>query len=87
MFIDFLGDKAGARLIYGNKFSFTDGSTLETVIPEYDIPNMYACEDKAFIESFKTGVKDKNNIDNILESMKLLDALYASSDKKKEIKL
>ena len=86
MFIDFMGDKGGARLSYGGKFEFYDGETLETVNPEYDIPNMYLCEDEAFVQSIETGVKDKNNIENILESMKLLDALYASADKKQEIK-
>ncbi len=86
MYIDFLGDKGGARLTYGGKFEFTDGSTLESVTPEYDIPVMYYCEDKAFLESVKTGVKDKNNIQEILESMKLLDALYQSSAQHKEIK-
>ncbi len=87
MFIDFMGDKGGARLSYGGKFTFYDGKTLETIKPEYDIPDMYLCEDKAFIESINTGKKDKNNIENILESMKLLQALYDSSDKKEEIKL
>ena len=87
MFIDFMGDKGGARLSYLGKFEFYDGKTLETIAPEYDIPNMYQCEDEAFLESYSTGVKDKNNIENILESMKLLDALYESADKKKEIKL
>lgn len=86
MFIDFMGDKGGARLTYGGKFEFYDGQTLETVQPEYEIPNMYLCEDRAFLESVETGVKNKNNIDNILESMKLLDALYASSEKKEEIR-
>lgn len=85
MYIDFLGDKAGARLDYGGKFQFFDGSTLETTIPEYEIPNMYLCEDKAFAESIETGVKTRSYIDNILESMKLLDALYASADAKKEV--
>ena len=85
MFIDILGDKGGARLSYGGQFKFTDAETLETVTSEHEIQNMYACEDKSFIESITTGVKDKNNIDNILESAKLLDALYASSDEKKEI--
>ncbi len=87
MFIDFMGDKGGARLSYGGKFTFYDGKTLETIKPEYDIPDMYLCEDKAFIESINTGKKDKNNIENILESMKLLQSLYDSSDKKEEIKL
>ena len=85
MFIDFLGDKAGARLAYGGKFTVTKGDTLETIEPEYDIPNMYLCEDKAFIESITTGEPNKNHIDNILESAKLLQALYDSSDAKKEI--
>lgn len=87
MFIDFMGDKGGARLTYGGKFEFTDGSTLETITPEYDIPNMYKCEDQAFIESIETGIKDKNNIEYVLESAKLLDALYVSAEKKTEIKL
>ena len=48
---------------------------------------MYLCEDRAFIESITTGVKDKNNIINILESMRLLDALYESADKGKEVEI
>lgn len=87
MYIDFLGDKAGARLEYGGKFKFYDGQTLETVEPEYDIPNMYLCEDNAFIESVTTGIKDRNNIQNILESMKLLDSLYVSAEKRKEVEV
>ncbi len=87
MFIDFLGDGAGVRLTYGGKFEIYDGKTLETIEPEYDIPNMYLCEDKAFLESIETNVKNRNNIENILETMKLLDLLYASSDIKKEIEL
>lgn len=85
MFIDFMGDKGGARLTYGGKFEFYDGETLETIAPEYDIPNMYLCENKAFIESVETGVKNKSNVAEVLESMKLLDSLYKSSDEKKEI--
>ena len=87
MSIEFLGDKAGARLSYGGKFEIYDGATLETITPEYDIPDMYFCEDKAFIESITTGEKNKNNIQYILESMKLLDTMYASSEQGKEIEL
>ena len=87
MFIDFLGDKAGARLTYGGKFEIYDGDTLETIQPEYDIPNMYLREDEAFIESIKTGVRNRNHISNILETMKLLDTLYRSSEIGKEIEL
>ena len=80
-----MGDKGGARLKYGKKFEFYDGSTLETTTPEYDIPGMYLREDMAFIEAINSGVKDRNNIENILESAKLLDYLYKSADEKKEI--
>ena len=84
-FIDFMGDKGGARLAYCGKFEFYDGETLETIAPEYDIPDMYLREDAAFLESIESGVKDRNHIDNILESAKLLDYLYQSSAQKKEI--
>lgn len=87
MFIDFLGDKAGARLTYGGKFELYDAKTLETITPEYDIPYMFLCEDRAFIESITTGEKTRSHIDNVLESAKLLDYLYQSSELGKEITL
>lgn len=78
-FIDFCGDKAGARLTYGGKFEFYDGTTLETITPDYDIPDMYLLEDDAFLKAIYTGEKNRNHISNILESMKLLDNLYKSA--------
>lgn len=87
MFIDFLGDKKGIRLTYCGQFAILDGETLERTVTEHEIPNMYAAEDRAFIDATKTGEKNRNYIDNILESMKLLDTLYASSKAKKEIAL
>ena len=85
MFIEFLGDKAGARLTYGKRFELYKGDTLETVTYDYEIPNMYLREDSAFIESIETGVKNRSNIDNVLESAKLLDILYMSAEKGAEI--
>lgn len=87
MFIDFLGDKCGARLTYGGKFELYDGATLETVAPEYDIPDMYLCEDRAFVSSVVTGEKDRAYIDRVLETAKLLDALYVSAERKEEVTL
>ena len=86
MFVDFLGDKGGARLSYCGQFEFFDGQTLVAEKSDHELPNMYEREDRAFIKSIETGVKDKNNIAEILESMKLLQALYDSSDKGEEIK-
>ncbi len=86
LFIDFMGDKGGARLTYGGQFEFFNGADLSVSMSDADIPDMYACEDRAFFESCASGVKDKNNIENILESAKLLDALYESAKKKEELK-
>ncbi len=85
MYVDFLGDKAGIRLNYGGHFSEWFADTLEGGEDTTEIPNMYLCEDRAFIDSVNSGIKDKNNIENILESAKLLDALYESSDRKGEV--
>ena len=87
MYVDFLGDKGGARLTYCDQFFFSDGATLESYTTSHDIPNMYELEDAAFFESIATGVKNRNNIVNILESMKLLDALYRSAEAREEITL
>ena len=86
-FIDFMGDKGGARLDYGRRFTFWSGDTLESFEPEYDIPNMYVREDDAFFESCTTGEKNRSHIDNILNSMRLLDTLYQSAERGEEIKL
>ena len=87
MFIDFLGDKKGIRLTYGGQFQVTDGAALAAYTTSHDIPNMTVCEDTAFFNSIKTGTKDKNNVDFILESMKLLDCIYQSAESGKEIVL
>lgn len=87
MYIDFLGDKGGARLNYLGQFTYWDGATLESYTSKHEIPDMYKEEDEAFLQSIDTGVKDKNYIDNVLESARLLQALYDSSEKNKEIEL
>ena len=86
-YVDILGDKGGARLTYGGQFTFTSGETLESYTSEIDIPDMYLCEDRDFLECAARGEKNRNNIDNILESMKLLDRLYKSADVRKEIEV
>lgn len=87
MFVDFMGDKAGVRLTYGGQFRFFNGDTLESTDSNHEIPNMYLREDEDFILSTHTGEKNRNHIDNILESMKLLDALYRSAELKHEVSL
>ncbi|MBR6410433.1 MAG: Gfo/Idh/MocA family oxidoreductase [Clostridia bacterium] len=85
MYIDFLGDKGGARLDYGGKFTFWDAKTLERIEPDYEITDMYQNESVGFIRSIRTMEKDRNNIENVLQTAKLLDVLYQSSREHKEI--
>ena len=47
---------------------------------------MFLQENNEFIKSITTGEKCRNHIDYVLESAKLLDALYESAEKKGEIK-
>ena len=85
MFIDFMGDKGGARLKYGSHFEFYDGDTLETITYDYKIPNKMLCEDEAFLEAIESGVKSRSHVDNVLITAKLMQGLYDSAEQKKEI--
>ena len=89
MFIDFMGDKGGIRLDYGGHFSFfnAEGGVLQTTRPDYNIPDMYEREDIRFIEAIKGNIKTRSHIDNVLESARLLDAIYESAEKESEIKI
>lgn len=87
MYVDFLGDRGGARLQYGGKITFFDGETLQTEAPEYEIPQMHAVEDADFIRAIRTGEPSRNRIENVLASARLLDGLYRSAKFKKEIRL
>ena len=89
MFVDFMGDKGGIRLIYGRGFTFytAENGLLQSVKPDYDIPDMYEREDLRFIEAARKGIKTRSYIDEVLESARLLDAIYESADKQAEIVL
>nr|WP_300843568.1 Gfo/Idh/MocA family oxidoreductase [uncultured Acetatifactor sp.] len=89
MYIDFLGDKGGARLTYSGTFEFftTRDGVLQKVEPKYEIPTHYEVESQAFFEAIRTGERTRAHISNILESQRVLDILYASASKREEIRL
>ncbi|MDR3146212.1 MAG: Gfo/Idh/MocA family oxidoreductase [Treponema sp.] len=89
MFIDFMGDKGGIRLQYGGYFTFytTENGVLQSTKPDYTIPDMYGREDERFIEAIRRGIKTRSHIDNVLESARLLDAIYESAGKNAEIRV
>ncbi len=93
MFIDFMGDKGGVRLMYGKGFTYygvKDGQ-LFSEEPEIDTENMLAKsfqnEIDSFIRCIKTGEKLPSHIDNVIPSAKIIQGIYDSSAKKKEIRL
>ena len=87
MYVDFLGDKAGVRLTYGGHYTVFDND-LKSTQSEGEIPLHYTCEDEDFINTLRAGgAKTVSNIDYVLESQKLLDAIYESADKNREVYL
>lgn len=89
MYIDFLGDKGGARLTYGGNFEFftTRDGMLQKIEPKTKIRTHYEVESEAFFDAIRKGEKTRAYITNILESQKVLDILYESAEKKAEIRL
>lgn len=89
MFIDFLGDKAGIRMDYFGTFTLytaKDG-ILYTENPIYEKSNMYDREQKDFLNSIRTGETTRGNVKYILETAKVMDSIYKSSEEKREIVL
>lgn len=89
MYVDFLGDKGGIRLDYGNKFTLYTVSEgmLQEIKPDYNIPDMYKRESEAFFRSVETGEKNKGHIDNVIETARVMDAIYESAQKNAEVRL
>jgi predicted dehydrogenase len=86
-YIDFLGDKAGIRLQYGKDFkvySAQHGALLETT-PKFNTSNMFHNEIDGFLECIKTGEKLASHIDTVIVTAKMIQAIYDSSDTRKEI--
>ena len=89
MYIDFMGDKGGVRMMYNGPFTiFTnDGKMFQTITPDYNNADMFYDEDDAFLQSVLTGEKSRSNIEYVLPSAQLLDAIYLSGEEGKEIVL
>lgn len=89
MFIDFMGDKAGIRLQYCSDFqiwSVKNGMLTETKVSAKETV-MYENEINDFIRCIKTGDKNQQYIDYAVETSKILQAIYDSSDSHAEIKI
>ena len=87
MFIDFMGDKAGIRLQYCSDFklwSVKNGMLTETQVSS-QTRDMYQNEIDGFVKSIKTGEKNQQYIDYAVQTSKILQAIYDSSESHREI--
>lgn len=89
MFIDFIGDKAGIRLQYGagyQMFTAKDGALLE-ITPKFEMTNHYENEVNDFVRCIRTRGTNAADIDKAVLTSQIMQAIYDSSDQKREIVL
>ncbi|MEA4822868.1 MAG: Gfo/Idh/MocA family oxidoreductase [Clostridiaceae bacterium] len=89
MFIDFIGDRAGIRLNYYGGYTMytTAHKTLVEIKPDYEEENGFQKEIDAFLDCVRTGEKLPSHIDTAIITAKLMQAIYDSSDSRREIVL
>lgn len=86
-FVDFLGTKAGIRLVYGGSFKIfgTKNGMLYEMSPSFTAENMFQKEIDAFLESSVTGEKLPSHIDKVILTSKIMQGIYDSSAQNAEI--
>lgn len=87
-YIEFLGDKAGIKLMYGG--GFTLYSTLNGTLTEtkfnFNSENMYTAEIRDFLELVKQGGgKNRAYIDHAVLTSELMDMIYQSAALGREV--
>ncbi|MBQ6830644.1 MAG: Gfo/Idh/MocA family oxidoreductase [Clostridia bacterium] len=89
MYIDFMGDKAGIRLIYGEDFTVytAEHGALVEYKPKYNSTPHFENEINKFIECIKTGEKLPSHIDSVIITAKMMQAFYDSAEAHREIVL
>lgn len=88
-YIDFMGDKAGIRLNYGGDFTYfyVEDRALMFDKPDFEANDFYKAEIDSFINCIMTGEKNQANIDYVIETSKIMQAVYDSSEQHREIKI
>lgn len=86
-FIDFMGDKGGVRLQYGDNFElFTvKNGMLMTTVPSFKSNGIHRDEVLDFVECVKRGERNRNDIKNAVLTSKIMDGIYASSEAHREV--
>ncbi len=87
MYIDFMGDKAGIRLQYGQDFTVytAEHGALVEYKPVFKMNNHFENEINAFVDCIKTGKKLPSHIDTVVITAKMMQAIYDSADAHREV--
>jgi predicted dehydrogenase len=89
MFVEFLGDKAGVKLEYGGDFKVytAKNGMLYEILPSVKRNDMFYDEIDSFIQSSMTQTKNRANIDNVIITSEVMEALYQSAELGKEVSM
>lgn len=89
MFVEFLGDKVGIKLQYGGDFkiySSKNGVLYETV-PSFQKADMFYDEIDSFLRSAMENSKNRANIDKVMITSEVMEAIYKSAQLGREVML
>jgi len=89
MFIEFLGDKGGIKLQYGGGFTVytSKNGALYEMIPSFSTNDMFYDEIDDFLKAAIENRKNRANVDNILITAQIMDAIYKSAELGREVVL
>jgi predicted dehydrogenase len=89
MFIEFLGDKAGIKLEYGGDFTVYSAKkgALYEISPSFQKSDMFYDEIDSFLRSARENIKNRANIDQVIVTSAVMEALYQSAQLGKEVHL
>ena len=88
-YIDFIGEKAGIRLQYAADFQLykIENGALKGITPEYEQWDAFQKEIDGFVGTVKTKKKLPSNIETVIITTEMMQALYDSSEQDSEIVL
>jgi predicted dehydrogenase len=86
-YIDFIGTKAGIRLQYGADFELykINNGELKAISFEYDKWDMFQKEIDSFVDTVRTKKKLPSNIETVIITNGMMQALYDSSEQGREV--
>lgn len=89
MSVEFLGDKAGIKLQYGGDFKIytAKNGVLYENIPSFHKTDMFYEEIDSFIKSARENCKNRANIDNVMITSEVMEAIYKSAQLGREVVL